>query len=79
MMLTVYTNWTTSQDLFAWKSTFFLFLKENICSGYSLEACQWGTSNEFPQHKFSLRNKNIYLIIWIFFLARAIKSLSQDK
>ena len=36
---------------------FFLFLKENICCGYSLEAPQGGASNEYPQHMFSLRNK----------------------
>ena len=47
---------------------FFLFLHENICCGYSLEASHWGTSNEYPQYMFSWRNnKNIYLIptlIW---------------
>ena len=26
---------------------YFLFLHENICCGYSLEAPQWGTSNEY--------------------------------
>ena len=47
---------------------FFLFLEENICFGYSLEAPHRGTSNEYPQHMFSSRiKKNIYLIIWIFF------------
>ena len=58
------------------KLTFFWFLKENICCGYSLETSQWGTSNGYPQHMFSLGNKkkNIYLIIWILFLAS-----SQDK
>ena len=29
---------------------FFLFLDENICCGYSLEAPCQGTSNEYPQH-----------------------------
>ena len=29
---------------------FFLFLHENICCGYSLEAPQRGASNEYPQH-----------------------------
>ena len=33
---------------------FFLFLKENIYCGYSLEA---PLSNEYPQHMFSSRNK----------------------
>ena len=35
----------------------FLFLHENICCGYSLEAPRRGASNEYPQHIFSLRNK----------------------
>ena len=35
---------------------FFLFLNENICCGYSLEV-PLGTSSEFPQHTFLLRNK----------------------
>ena len=36
---------------------FFLFLNENICYGYSLDASQRGSSNEYPQHMFLLRNK----------------------
>ena len=36
---------------------FFLFRHENICCGYSLEVPQNGTSNEYPQHMFSCRNK----------------------
>ena len=36
---------------------FFLFLHKNLCYGYSLEAPQWGTSNEYPEHRFSWRNK----------------------
>ena len=36
---------------------FFLFLDENICCGYSLEAPQRGASNEYPQYMLSLRNK----------------------
>ena len=36
---------------------FFLFLKENICCGYLLEAPRRGTSNEYPQHMFLFRNK----------------------
>ena len=47
---------------------FYLFLKENVCCGYSLEAPYWDTSNEYPQHMPSWRNKkNIYMIppfIW---------------
>ena len=38
-------------------SYFFLFLHKNICCGYSLEVPQRGTSNEYPQHTFSWRNK----------------------
>ena len=37
----------------------FLFLHENICCGYSLEAPVWGTSKDYPQYTFSLRNKKI--------------------
>ena len=41
---------------------FFLFLHVNICCVYSLEAPQRGTSNEYTQHMFLLRNKkDIYL------------------
>ena len=35
----------------------FLFLNESISCGYSLEVPHGGTSNEHPQHMFSLRNK----------------------
>ena len=35
---------------------FFLFLNENICCGYSLEAPWRGASNAYLQHMFSLRN-----------------------
>ena len=41
----------------------FLFPNKNICCGYSLEVPQWGASNEYPQHMFSLRNKKN--IMWI--------------
>ena len=36
---------------------FSLFLSENICCGYSLEAPHRGASNEYPQHMFLCRNK----------------------
>ena len=36
---------------------FFLFLDEYIYCGYSLEVPRRGTSNEYPQHMFLLRNK----------------------
>ena len=32
---------------------FSLFLHENVCCGYLLEAPEWGTSNEYPQHVFT--------------------------
>ena len=41
----------------------FLFLHENICCGYSLEAPRRGASNEYPQHTFLWRNKKN--IMWI--------------
>ena len=41
----------------------FLFLHENICCGYSLEAPWQGASNEYPQHMFSWGNKKN--IMWI--------------
>ena len=41
----------------------FLFLNENVCCGYSLEAPHRGTSNEYPQHMYSSRNKKN--IMWI--------------
>ena len=43
---------------------FFLFLHENICCGCSLEAPQWGASNEYPQHMFSCRNKKKISILF---------------
>ena len=47
----------SNQNLLARKLTFFLFLEGNICCGYSLEVPHRGTSNEYPQHMFSLRKK----------------------
>ena len=50
---------------------FLLFLEENICCGYSLEAPQQGASNDYPQNMFSLRNKKTrhfsgkYMDLWI--------------
>ena len=35
------------------------FHHKNICCGYSLEAPQWGTSNEYPQHVFMEKRKII--------------------
>ena len=47
----------TAPDRRAIHIIFFLFLNENIYCGYSLEVPQRGTSNEYPQYIFSLRNK----------------------
>ena len=44
--------------------TFFLLLHKNICCGYSLEAPQWGVSNEYQQHMFSWRNKKKISVIF---------------
>ena len=33
-------------------SIFFLFLDENVCCGYSLEAPRRRASNEYPKHVF---------------------------
>ena len=41
---------------------FFLFLDEYMCYGYSLEALRRGASNEYPQHMYSSRNKNVISI-----------------
>ena len=43
------------------KGIFFFISPWNVCCGYSLEAPHPGASNEYPQHIFSWRNKNIYL------------------
>ena len=53
----------TDKALFTSENCWFLFLNENICCGYSLEAPQWGASYEYPQHMFSSRNKKN--IMWI--------------
>ena len=43
----------------------FLFLDENVCCGYSLEAPWRGASNEYPQHMFSLKNKKNIDTFWL--------------
>ena len=45
-----------------WK-WFFLFLKQNICCGYSKEPSRWDGSFEHPKHKFKLMGKNIFTIL----------------
>ena len=36
----------------------FLFLLENVCCGYSLEAPWQGASNEYPQYMFLWKKKH---------------------
>ena len=43
----------------------FLFLDENICCGYSLEAPRRGASNEYRQHMFLSRNKKNIDTLWL--------------
>ena len=38
----------------------FLFLRKNICCGYSLEVPRWGASNEYPQHMLLWRTGENY-------------------
>ena len=38
-------------------------LHKNLCCGYSLESPQQGDSNEYPQHMFLWRNKQIYPLL----------------
>ena len=45
-------------DKSGYQVNIFLFLHENICCGYSLEASRRGTTYEYPQHMFLSRNKN---------------------
>ena len=52
-------------DKMGFQITFFLFLHENICYGYSLEAPWRGTSNEYPQHMFLWRNKKNISTFWL--------------
>ena len=59
----------SNQDLLAWKLTFFLFLKENVCLSETLLM-----SVHNMCFLWEIR-KNIYLIIWLLFLARAMGSL----
>ena len=42
----------------------FLFFNKNIRCGYSLEVPREGTSNEYPQHMFLLRNKKNISSFW---------------
>ena len=42
---------------------FFLFLKQNICCGYSKEPSQWDGSFEYPKHMLKLIGKEINAIL----------------
>ena len=53
---------------------FFLFIHENICCGYSLEAPGRGASHEYPQHMFSWRN-----IIYVWKLETARRAYDQQS
>ena len=52
----------------------YLYLHENICCGYSLEAPRWGASNEYPQLMYFLRNKNIFIGFLLLFGALTASS-----
>ena len=54
----------------------FIFLDENICCGYSLEAPRRGASNEYPQHMFLSRNKKNIDTFW---LKKSALSRAMDK
>ena len=60
-----YMNLSTDKALFFIRKMLIslLFVDENICCGYSLEAPRQGASNEYPQHMFSSTNKEN--IMWI--------------
>ena len=61
--ISIYLSWDKDFIVLAKNScqiiryNFFLFFKENICCGFSLEEPHWGASNEYLQHIFSSRNK----------------------
>ena len=54
-----------TQDKRSIKINTFLIFHGNICYGNSLEAPQWGASNEYPQHVFMLTNKENIIIFWL--------------
>ena len=55
----------------------FLFLDENTCCGYSLEAPRRGASNEYPQYISSRNKKNTDT--FMLKKKRLIKSNDYDK
>ena len=46
----------------------------NICCGYSLEVPHIGTSYEYPQCMFSLRNKKHTDTFWMFVCGEVLRS-----
>ena len=56
-ILSYLSSLTIARDKRGIHITFFLYLHENICCGYSLEVPRRGTSNEYPQHMFWWGNK----------------------
>ena len=60
---TLKTDYFIAPEEFPEKS-FFVFLHENKCYGYSLEVPHQGASNEYPQHMFLQKNKkNVYTFL----------------
>ena len=58
---------------------FSYFSKKTYVVGTHQKCLSEFFSNEYPKQVFFKKNIYIYLIIWILFLARDMKSLSQDK
>ena len=47
----------------AYQKLICLFLKQNICCGYSKEPSQWDSSFEHPKHMLKLMGKKILTIL----------------
>ena len=68
--ISVYFSWNkdllvlAKKGIQSMKYIFFLFLEENICCLYSLEAPHQGASSENSQHMFSARNEIKVSIFW---------------
>ena len=56
---------------------FFLFLDENICCGYSLEAPQGGASNAYPRHMLVQKLENIHTFWFKSALSGAVNTDGQ--
>ena len=61
----IYIAWDKSGYHDVFRQYFFLFLLESICCGYSWEASQWGTSNEYLQCMFLWRNQENVSTFWL--------------